>query len=165
MALIRLKLHLDAEVAAVWSLITDWPAHGRWIPFTKVSIDADSPVQSGLGTRFTGRSGIGPVAFDDPMTVTQWDPPQGNDPGRCRIVKHGKWVQGWAEIEVARVAGRAELSWTEEARPRWTPRFADPVVARLGKVLFGGTLRRMAAELAESPAERTVESRTRRTWS
>ena len=31
---------------AAWQLVTDWPAHSRWIPLTTVTIDADSPAPS-----------------------------------------------------------------------------------------------------------------------
>jgi hypothetical protein len=148
MALMRSTLTLEAGVDRVWALVTDWPAHGRWIPFTRVSIDPDSPDSSGLGTRFTGRSALGPVGFDDAMTVTGWQPPEGDRPGTCRVVKRGAWLAGWAEIEVRPAATGTELIWTEDVRPRWTPRWADPVVSRVGKVLFDRTLRSIAAELA-----------------
>ncbi|HTZ45455.1 MAG TPA: SRPBCC family protein [Jatrophihabitans sp.] len=148
MALVRTARHLDAPVDLVWALVTDWPAHSRWIPFTEVAVDADSPVRSGLGTRFTGRTALGPVGFDDPMTVTEWQPPDGGTPGRCRVVKRGRWLTGWAEIEVRPEPGGCRLSWVEDVRTRWTPRWADPVAAAAGDRLFALTLRRIAAELA-----------------
>ena len=36
--------------------------------------------------------------------------------------------------------------WTEDVRPRWTPRAADPVVARVGTALFDRTLRQLARD-------------------
>jgi len=147
MALVRIDRPLPAPVDRVWRLVTDWPAHGRWIPFTRVTVDPDSPVAEGVGTRFTGRSAVGPVGFDDPMTVTEWSPPAGTGGGRCRVVKRGRWLAGWAEIEVRPAPGGCRLVWVEEVRPRWTPALADPVVALLGRQLFGYTVSRIRTEL------------------
>jgi hypothetical protein len=148
MALVRSVRQLDAPVERAWALVTDWPAHGRWIPLTTVSIDPDSQATQGLGTRFTGRTALGPIGFDDPMTVTVWQPPDDDKAGRCRVVKRGRWLAGWAEIEVRPADGGSRLSWLEDVRPRWTPRLADPVISRVGKLLFDRTLRRLARELS-----------------
>jgi hypothetical protein len=148
MARLQSSLELPEVVAeTAWQLVTDWPAHGRWIPLTTVSIDSDSPVPAGLGCRFTGRTGFGPIGFDDPMTVTRWQPPTDQTAGHCRVVKRGRWLTGWAEIEVRPIEAGCRLVWTEDVRPRWTPRAADPLVARLGSVLFDRTLRQLAREL------------------
>jgi hypothetical protein len=148
MALVRSVTRLNTPADQVWALVTDWPAHGRWIPLTRVHIDPDSPVRTGQGTRFTGRTALGPIGFDDPMTVTEWRPPAAGGAGRCRVVKRGRWLTGWAEIEVRPDGAGCRLSWLEDVRPRWTPRTADPVVARMGKLLFDRVLRRLARELS-----------------
>ncbi len=148
MALVRVTRHIDAPVERVWELVTDWPAHGRWIPLTKVSIDPDSPDGAGLGTRFTGRTALGPIGFDDPMTVTEWQPPAEASAGRCRVVKRGRWLAGGAEIEVGPEAGGSRLTWSEDVQPRGLPRLADPAVTLMGKLLFERTLRQLARELS-----------------
>jgi hypothetical protein len=56
-------------------------------------------------------------------------------------------LAGWAEIEVLPTETGCRLVWTEDVRPRWTPRTADPVVARFGAALFDRTLRQLAREL------------------
>jgi len=145
MALVRSVRQIEAPAERVWALVTDWPAHSRWIPLTTVTIDRDSPVDEGIGVRFTGRTALGPIGFDDPMTVTEWQPPAGG-PGRCRVVKRGRWLTGWAEIEVRQVPGGSRLSWMEDVQPRWTPGFADRMVSWMGKLLFDRTLRRLAHE-------------------
>jgi Polyketide cyclase / dehydrase and lipid transport len=147
-ALVRSVRQVGADPGRVWSLVTDWPAHGRWIPLTTVTIDRDSPVTKGVGTRFTGRTALGPVGFDDPMTVTEWQPPVDGSAGRCRVVKRGRWLTGWAEIEVQPVSDGSRLIWVEDVRPRWTPRLADRVVSRVGRLLFDRTLRQLARELS-----------------
>ncbi|MDQ2838073.1 MAG: SRPBCC family protein [Actinomycetota bacterium] len=148
MARMRSVREIAADPERVWALATDWTAHGRWIPLTVVSIDLDSPSSSGLGTRFTGRTALGPVGFDDPMTVTGWQPPQDGQPGRCRVVKRGRWLAGWAEIEVSPTETGSRLVWTEDVSPRWTPGVADPLVSLIGGRLFDRTLRKLAAELS-----------------
>jgi hypothetical protein len=153
MARVQASLAIPAASSdEVWKLVTDWPAHSRWIALTTVTIDADSPAASGLGTRFTGRTQLGRVGFDDPMQVTHWQPPTANVSGRCRLVKLGRWVTGWAEINVDAEAGASRLTWIEDLRPRWTPRFADPLVRLVGSALFGRTIRKLAAELETRPA-------------
>ncbi|HEU5268618.1 MAG TPA: SRPBCC family protein [Jatrophihabitans sp.] len=148
MALVRSLTHISAPVDRVWTVVTDWPSHSRWIPLTEVTIDPDSPVRSGLGTRFTGTTALGPAGFDDPMTVTVWQPPADGVPGRCRVVKRGRWLIGWAEIEVRPDGSGSRLSWVEDVRLRWLPRATDRAVALAGRLVFDRTLRSIAAELA-----------------
>ena len=153
MACVRSSRELPGVAAdTAWKLVTDWPAHGRWIPLTTVTVDADSPTGSGPGTRFTGRTALGPVGFNDPMTVTQWQPPADGRAGRCRVIKRGNWLAGWAEIEVLPVGDGCRLVWTEQLAPRWTPRLADPVVSAIASALFDRALRRLAAELSPARA-------------
>ena len=157
MARIRTELVIDATPEAVWQLVTDWPAQSRWIPLTTVVIDSHGPAGPGLGSRFTGRSRLGPLGFDDPMEVTEWQPPVAGVPGRCRIRKLGPWLIGWAEIEVRAGHDGTRAIWSEDIRARWTPRFADrlldPLLAAVGSALFARTLRKMAAELARTRPE------------
>jgi hypothetical protein len=143
---------MDADAEAVWALVTDWPAQSRWIPLTAVTIDRDSPCRAGLGTRFTGRTQLGPLGFDDPMEVTGWQPPASGVPGRCRVGKRGPWLTGWAEITVRPGACGTEVEWIEQVRVRWLPRIADRVIAAVGSAFFGRVLRKMAAEFARRRA-------------
>jgi hypothetical protein len=157
-AYVRSRRELPGVPAlAAWELVTDWPAHGRWIPLTTVTLDADSPVAAGPGTRFTGRTALGPVGFDDPMTVTRWQPPADGQAGHCRVVKRGSWLAGWAEIEVLPAGDGSRLTWTEEIVPRWTPRLVQPVVSVIATALFDRALRRLARELAPERAEPAPE--------
>jgi uncharacterized protein YndB with AHSA1/START domain len=154
MARIRTELVIDASPARVWELVTDWPAQSRWIPLTDVVIDRPGTEgTTGLGVRFTGRTRLGPLGFDDPMEVTEWQPPSGDGHGRCRVRKLGPWLTGWAEIDVRPESGGSRVEWIEEVRARWTPRIADPVIAALGSAFFGWVLRKMAAELALATPE------------
>lgn len=172
MAPVRTDIIVAATPGQAWGLVTDWTSHSRWIPRTTVTLDSDSPVSAGVGTRFTGRTSLGGgaasgagtvgrflgglgkrVGFDDPMVVTQWQPPDERGNGCCRVLKRGPWLTGWAEVQVAATDGGTRVSWLEDVRTRWVPRFADPLVSAVGSVLFSRVLRKMAAELASSRPE------------
>ena len=63
MARFTAVVDVAASVEQVWQRITDWPEHGRWIPLTTVRVTSARP--DGLGSTFVGRSGLGPIGFDD----------------------------------------------------------------------------------------------------
>lgn len=128
------------SVSEAWARITDWPRHGDHVPFTRVDIDREA---SGVGTLFTGRTRIGPIAFDDPMEIVEWRPPVEGSPGFCRIEKRGRVILGWAELTVeARTVG-SRTTWREQASPAHLPAFADGVQRRAGALVFGRVVRRL----------------------
>ncbi len=140
-----------ATTAEAWGLVTDWPAQSRWIAFTKVAIvhQADGP-----GTRFTGRTKVGPIWFDDPMEVVIWEPPVDGKRGYCKVRKFGPWILGTAEIEVEPATGephRTTVIWKEAIRLRGVPAILNPVVRAMGGILFRATMRKALAELDEGP--------------
>ncbi|MGW0121787.1 SRPBCC family protein [Streptomyces sp. NPDC003327] len=137
MSLFRVERTVALAPEEVWRRLTDWPAHGRQVPLTRTTVLTPGPY--GLGTRFTARTGIGRLAFDDPMEVTRWEPPEGvARPGVCRLEKSGRVVRGWAVVEVAGApGGGCRVRWTEEVAVRGLPGFCDPLLARAGRVVFG----------------------------
>lgn len=146
-----------APAADVWALLTDWPAHGRWVPLTRVSVL--TPLADGVGARFVGRSslaavGLDVLGFDDPMEVTAWQPPDGDRPGRCEVRKLGRVVTGTAAFDVVALApqdGRplTRVVWEEdiEIPPRALTRVLAPLVALAGRLAFTATLKAMGREL------------------
>jgi uncharacterized protein YndB with AHSA1/START domain len=131
-----------------WKALTDWPSHSRWTPLTRVRVL--TPTASGVGARFVGRTGVGPLAFDDPMEVVEWREPAPGVPGACRVVKHGRVVLGEASFEVAERPGGSRVTWVEDveiAPVRLTRPFAG-LVGRVGRLVFTRSLRHMARELA-----------------
>jgi hypothetical protein len=142
-----------AQARRTWDLLTDWPAHGRWIPLTVVRVL--TPHSRGLGARFNGRTGAGPLAFDDPMEVVEWREPAPGVVGRVRLAKQGRVVLGGAEIEVEDTPGGGSVvRWTEDVQlvPVRLTRPFDRLVAGLGRRAFERSLRAMARELAAPPA-------------
>ncbi|WP_380166133.1 SRPBCC family protein [Jannaschia sp. R86511] len=152
------SVEVDAPAVDVWDLMTDWPAHGRWVPLTRVRVL--TPLATGVGARFVGRSslavvGLDAVGFDDPMEVTRWQPPVGDRAGRCDVRKLGRVVRGTAGFDVVPLTGRdgrprTRVVWEEDIdiAPRPLTRLVGPLVALAGRLAFTATLRTMGRELS-----------------
>ena len=154
-------VEVDAPAADVWALMTDWPAHGRWVPLTRVRVL--TPLAEGVGARFVGRSslavvGLDRVGFDDPMEVTSWRPPSGDRPGRCDVRKLGRVVRGTAGFDVVPLPSPSggpstRVVWDEDIdiAPRPLTRLFAPLVSLAGRLAFTATLRTMGRELTDRP--------------
>lgn len=149
------SVDVAVPVERLWERMTDWPSHGRWIPLTTVTVISGA----GLGQRFVGRTGVGPLGFDDPMEVVAWRPPEGGVPGFCRVHKYGRLVLGDAWFEVAELASGtgSRVTWTEEVelaplKALRLSRPAAPLVRVGGRLAFARSLRTMAQQLeSEAP--------------
>lgn len=115
-----------------WQRVTDWQRHGDFVPLTKISVGTDP--ESGLVT-FTARTAVGPIGFDDPMTITHSQPPTDTEPGVARIVKRGRVVLGWAVLTVTPLESGCEVRWHEEARLIGT---RGPLVSLVDRLVAGG---------------------------
>ncbi|WP_418955630.1 SRPBCC family protein [Streptomyces tritici] len=136
MSVFRIVRGSPLSPAEAWRRLTDWPAHGARVPFTRTRVLTARP--TGVGTRFAARTGVGRLAFDDPMEIVRWEPPTADRPGTCRLEKRGRVVLGWAEIEVSPSAGGGcRVVWSEDLRLRGLPRAADPLLAAAGRLVFG----------------------------
>jgi hypothetical protein len=153
--LVVVTVDVGAPVTATWEALVDWPSHGRWVPLTDVTVLTDRP--DGVGARFNGRTGVGPVGFDDPMEVVEWAPPVDGGPGVCRVVKRGRVVLGSARFEVAPAPGAgSRVTWTYDVDVAPVA-LTRPFGALLAPVLRRGlrsTLRTMAAEVERAQAGR-----------
>ncbi|MGW5679268.1 SRPBCC family protein [Streptomyces sp. NPDC003860] len=139
MTAFRLEREIALSATQAWGRVTDWGGHAARVPFTALASVTAGPTRP--GTVFVVRSGLGRIGVDDPMEVVGWEPPADGAPGRCRLEKRGRLVLGWAEIEVhPRGAEHSLVVWTEDLRLRPLPRLLDPVVARVGRVVFGRAL-------------------------
>ena len=155
---------IAAPAADVWALLTDWPAQGRMVPLSTVTVL--TPLAGGVGARFVGRSslaviGLDRIGFDDPMEVTAWQPPVDGLPGRCEVRKLGRVVRGWAAFDVVAStdpAGRpvTRVLWEEDIdiAPRALTRLLAPVVSLAGRLAFTAMLRAVGRQLT-GPTSRT----------
>jgi hypothetical protein len=126
-----------------WARIVDWPQHARFVPFTTIVVTTPPP--TGPRTVFNARTGLGRFAFDDPMEVVEWDPPDHGSGGRCRLEKRGRVMRGWAELSVEPSGTGSRAVWREEAVPAHVPRFAAGIFTLAGRLLFARVLRGLLA--------------------
>ena len=147
MGTFEVQREVAAPAPVVWATLVDWPNHGRWVPLTRVWVT--SPSGDGVGAFFVGRTGLGPLSFDDPMVVTGWQPPDGEKAGRCDIRKTGRVVLGTAGFTVTPLGPqRCRVAWTETIEIVGVRRL--PLAGRLndlvGRLAFGFVLRQMSAQ-------------------
>ncbi len=138
---------VGADQWQVWDLAVDWARQHRWILATRTQGG------HGLGAQVTGRTSIGPVGFNDPMLITEWDPPN-----RCTVTHQGKIVRGEGIFEV-RPGGetindlRTEFRWTERIELPLPPVVGRPLarllIAPVTRVGLASSLRRFAGLLVE----------------
>ena len=126
-----------------WSRVTDWQRHGDHAPLTTVTVHGapGSPDES-----FVARTAIGPIGFDDPMSVSYRREPTESEPGVARLVKTGRVVVGWAVLTVTAVPGGSEVRWHEEARLRFTRGPLVTIADVVLKVGFGHLLSSLLRE-------------------
>jgi len=146
---VTLETVVDVPPEQLWRLLVDWERQGEWMPRTTVT-HVDGP-RLGVGTRITARTGIGPLAIVDPMTVTAVDPPY-----RYEIVHTGRMVKGVGAFVVEPSGTGSHFRWWERvevpggplARPLWW------VGGPLTRLAFGWALRRLRrrAEAEAAPA-------------
>ncbi|MGP3968952.1 SRPBCC family protein [Streptomyces sp. 6N223] len=144
MAVFRVARSSSLPAAEAWRRLTDWPRHGAHVPLTRVTVEPPGPTRP--GTLIVARTGLGRFAFDDPMEVVRWAPPTENAPGLCRLVKRGRVIAGWAEIEVRPRDGRCQVAWREEIRLRRPPRLLDAPAAWSGRLVFGRLVRALLGD-------------------
>ena len=150
MPTLHLVRHTPAPPSAVWEVLTDFGAHGRWMPLTTMRLDQGSPR---LGWSFAGLTGWGPARFRDTMVVTGWRPPvdrsdpagdgdlaDDGDParGELRLVKTGRLLGGWIQVTVGQHGTGSTLVWHEEVtiRPLPAKRLTGPVVGPVATWLY-----------------------------
>ncbi|WP_405957111.1 SRPBCC family protein [Streptomyces phaeochromogenes] len=144
MALFVVRRDSVVGVGEAWRRLTVWERHADVVPLTRITVVEGGG--GGVGTVFVARSGVGALAFDDPMEVAVWRPPLEGRAGICRLVKRGSFVTGWAEIEVRPgVGGGSRVVWREELRVRWVPRIFDSLVGWVARWVFGQAVRRLLA--------------------
>ncbi|MEO7070693.1 MAG: SRPBCC family protein [Nostocoides sp.] len=107
------RLDSTAGAERLWSVLSDFADHGRFVPATTIRTDAGEPR---VGWGFTARTGRGLAAVPDRMLLTVWDPPH-----RFRLVKLGPVLTGWADAAVVATPTGSRLTWSEEVRPRGLP--------------------------------------------
>ncbi len=118
------SVEIDAAPDAVWSAVTDWGRHGRWMLLT--SVQPVSGEGHAAGDRVEARTGVGPLLLRDPMTVTVWRPPY-----RCEMRHEGPVVRGVGAFDVEALPdGRSRFTWSE---------WLEPPLGPVGQIGFAAT--------------------------
>lgn len=158
MPALHLVRETTAQPSAVWDVLTDFTAYGRWMPLTRMRVDAGEPR---VGWGFAGVSGIGPLGFSDSMVLTRWEPPAdrtgaaqaAGGPASFRVVKTGRLLGGWVDVTVTPTATGTRVDWREDFSVRPVA-FLDGTrpVRAAGRALYARALDAMMAE-AEAQGE------------
>jgi uncharacterized protein YndB with AHSA1/START domain len=141
MGTVELERTLPASPAEVFAVVGDLCSYGDFVPLTRVEHDAGPP---GVGWRFTGLSGVGPLPLVDRMEVTEWDPPH-----RFAVVKLGPVLAGGARVTLEPVGEGTRLLWQEEIvlRPTVLGRRLGGLTDPVTRWLFARTLDAMTARV------------------
>lgn len=149
MGQLRAEVDSIAEPEIVFGVLTDWPRHREWMPFTRAEGGHE------VGAALEGWTGLGPIGFLDTMVITEWEA------GRRVTVRHtGRLIKGaaWFATEPA-APGGTHIVWAEDLIPPFGAlgRLGWPALrpAMTGFMTLG--LRRLAV-LAENQA-RTPRAR------
>lgn len=113
MAEVVARVDVAAPPRAVWDKLIDWPTHQDWMVLTKVESTTED--EQGVGAGIVGVTGIGPLAFADPMTVTAWQPPPAGV-ARCEVAHMGRIVKGAGAFEVEETPTGSRVVWSEWVR-------------------------------------------------
>ena len=135
--------------AVAWDRLTTWSRHAKYVPLTTISVITAG--SNAVGTIFVARTHLGPLSFDDPMEVVEWSPPVGDRPGRCRLIKRGTVMLGWAELEIASQGPGSRAAWTEQLTVSRMPKWADPLTQVSSRLMFAHVLRRLLEDEPPHP--------------
>ena len=146
MAEFAIEVESHQPARAVFARLTDWDAHSAAIPLTRLQHAGDPAV----GQRFVARTGTRALGFDDPMEVRVLVPPVGDAPGdpsgEVEVVKLGRVIAGRVRWTVRPTPTGSVVEWRQELSVPWLPRFADPLVGRVGRAASRAGLRRLVPQ-------------------
>ncbi|MCW2749046.1 MAG: Immediate-early protein 2 [Aeromicrobium sp.] len=132
MALIEIIREVGLTPDVAWRRLTDWQAHGPYVPLTSITLTPDG---------FDAFTGIGRVGFHDPMDVVER-----HEPSYCRLEKRGRVVKGWAELSVDPLGGGSRVTWREAVRVTGAPRAFDGLTRFASTRLFSRVIDGLLAE-------------------
>ena len=145
MTVLSASVDLDLPPEQAWALLTDWQRQGEWIPLTDVTVTGGPP--AGLGTKLSGRTGIGPLGFTDRMEIDVWDWPR-----RFEVAHLGALVTGRGVFIIdERPGGGSRVTWQERLESTGVRRVIDPLGALPGRAMLAVALRRLGRLAAQPP--------------
>lgn len=128
-----------------WDRVWDLERHTQVIPLTTVTLDPPA-TELAAGVGFTGRTVLGPMAFDDTMRVTQWHAPTDAEGGHAVVEKTSRFLGGRIEVGVAPHLCGSAITWRQGVvLPRLPSplRWVESVAARGAAAGYQVALRRL----------------------
>jgi hypothetical protein len=126
-----------------WARVLDLRGHDRFIPFTRITQGLATASELHPGHLFTARTAVGPVGFDDVMTVESITPPTGSAPGKARIVKGGPLVLGAVDLTVSAHDGGSTVRWSQDVGVARLGRAGSWAAAAVAPLLYRPLLKRL----------------------
>lgn len=117
----------------VWARLWDLDRHTSAIPLTTVHGGSLGP-----DATFLARTGLGPLALDDDMTVREWEPPH-----RAVIDKIGRVLSGTVEVTLRPAGGDTRLVWRQSYGAARVPDALAGVAAPAVRAAYLTALRRI----------------------
>lgn len=136
MASFWFDLLVPGPPAQVWERLWDLERHTLAIPLTTVG---DGPLDEGV--RFTARTGLGPVGFDDVMVVRLWQ-----EPHRAVIEKVGPVLGGRIDATLTPAGPDTRIRWEQSYAVRGLPDHLAAVAAPTVRAGYLRVVRTIARE-------------------
>lgn len=144
---IRSLVVVDAPIERAWAVLADVEGQPRWMhDLRSVRIDTPGPVRA--GTRAVGRVRILGVTVEDPVEITEFEPPS-----RFAIAHEGQFTgSGLITLEPGADGTTTIVRWEEVIVPPILPELASAVLRPILGEVFQADLQRFA-RLVEAEGE------------
>lgn len=137
---IRSLVVIDAPIERVWAVLADVEGQPRWMHDLK-SVRLDTPGPVGVGTRATGSVRILGVTVEDPVEITEFEPPT-----RYAIAHEGSFTgSGLITLEAGADGTTTIVRWEEVLVAPVLPNLADAVLRPILVNVFQRDLDRLRA--------------------
>ena len=135
---VRSLVVIDAPIARVWAELADIEGQPRWMHDLKtVTIETPGPV--GVGTRATGRVRVLGITVEDPVEITEFEPPT-----RFAIAHEGLFTgSGLITLEAGADGTTTIVRWEEVLVAPALPDLADLVLRPILADVFQRDLDRL----------------------
>ena len=139
-----IELESSLAPAAALRRVLDLREHDRIIPFTRVNPPLSAEELS-AGLEFVGRTGVGPVGFDDVMRVEEISFGDGDGGAGAVVTKHARAIRGTIRLTITPVAGGSHVRWEQEVLLPWLPAFAQGLAAQVVRMGYRRVLGQLLA--------------------
>jgi uncharacterized protein YndB with AHSA1/START domain len=137
---VRTSVVVHAPIERTWSEVADIPGQTRWMrDMKRVTVETPGPVR--VGTKGVALVRILGVATDDPVTITEFEPPH-----RFGLRHEGRFAGAGLITLVASEDGAATtITWEETIIPPVFPRLGSLVLRPILRRVFQADLERLRA--------------------